>query len=207
MDTRYVALLADAARSRALPGTRRAALQTSLRTAPRAFNRRWKAVVAAGFALTRGDEVEVLLTGPRSVWDIAHHLRQAFPDVDWVFGCGSGPIATPLAPTAPEVDGPCFHAARAALDEAKRRHLVLAFQGFPRDADLNGFAAYYSALYWTWTGKQRRLALELRAPDKPPPPPRGPERVPSALSHMRRRMAWPLVAAGDRIFQTLLEAS
>ena len=207
MDIRYVALLADAARSRDLSGTRRAALQTSLRTAPRVFNRRWKSVVAAGFALTRGDEIEVLLTGPRSVWDIAHHLRHAFPDVDWVFGCGSGPIATPLAPTAPEVDGPCFHAARAALDEAKRRRLVLAFQGFPRDADLNGFAAYYSALYWTWTGRQRRLALELRAPDKPPPPPRGPKRVPSALSHMRRRMAWPLVAAGDRMFQTLLEAS
>ena len=207
MKNRYVALLADAARSRVLPGPRRAALQTSLRAALRAFNRRWKSVVAAGFALTRGDEIEVLLAGPRPVWDIAHHLRHAFPDVDWVFGCGAGTIATPLAPTAPEVDGPCFHAARAALDEAKRRHLVFAFQGFPRDADLNGFAAYYSALYWTWTGRQRRLALDLRSPDTPPPPTQGPQPLPSALSHMRRRMAWPLVSAGDRIFRALLEAS
>ena len=207
MDNRYVALLADAARSRALSAPRRAALQASLRAAARTFNRRWKSVVAAGFALTRGDEIEVLLAGPGPVWSIAHHLRQAFPDVDWVFGCGSGAIATPLAPTAPEVDGPCFHAARSALDEAKGRHLVFAFQGFPRDADLNGFAAYYSALYWTWTGKQRRLALDLRSPDKAAPPAREPRRVPSARSHMRRRMAWPLVAAGDRIFQALLEES
>lgn len=207
MDTRYVALLADAARSRALPATGRAALQAGLRAATRPFNRRWKSAVAAGFALTRGDEIEVLLTGPQPVWDIAHHLRHAFPDVHWVFGCGSGAIATPLAPTAPEVDGPCFHAARAALDEAKRRHQVWAFQGFARDADLNGFAAYYSALYWTWTERQRRVALELRSPDPLPPRARGPARGPSALSHMRRRMAWPLVAAGDRIFQALLEAS
>jgi hypothetical protein len=205
MATQYVALLADAARSRDLPGARRAALQTDLRAAARAFTRRWKPVIAAGFALTRGDEIEVLLTTPRAVWDIAHHVRRAFPAVDWVLACGFGPIATPLAPTAPEVDGPCFHAARAALEEAKRRRLVFAFQGFAQDADLNGFAAYYSALYWTWTDRQRRLAHELRSPGGPPPP--APGRAPSALSHMRRRMAWPLVAAGDRIFQTLLEAS
>ena len=30
--------------------------------------------------------------------------------------------------------------------------------------------------------------------------------VPSAVSHLRRRMAWPLVAAGDKMFRALLEA-
>jgi hypothetical protein len=208
-DKRYVALLADAAGSRALPADRRATLQAALRDATHALNRRWKPVIAARFALTRGDELEGLLTSPGAVWDIVHALRAAFPDVDWVVACGAGTLSTALAPTAPEVDGPCFHAARAALDAAKQHRRVLAFGGFARDAELDGLAAYYSALYWTWTGRQRRLALALRAPPTAlTGTPTGKRQLPtpSAQSHMRRRMAWPMVEAGDGILRTLLAA-
>lgn len=206
----YLALIADATHSRALPEARRAALQTDLRAFTQALNRRWSTTLAARFAVTRGDEIEALLVPPAPLWALVHTLRAAFPDVDWVVACGRGPIATPLARTAPEVDGPCFHAARAALDTAKRERWLLAFRGFARDFELNGFAAYYSALYRTWTARQRRLAHTLRGS-----PPLQARRVgspasvagASARSHMRRRMAWPLVEVGDRIFGTLMEAS
>jgi hypothetical protein len=208
MTTRYVALLADAANSRTLTPTRRATLQAALRAVTQAVNRRWRTAIAARFALTRGDELEGLLHDAAPVWDIVHAVRAAFPDIDWIVACGAGPLSTALAPTAPEVDGPCFHAARAALDEAKHRRQVLAFAGFARDAELNGLAGYYSALYWTWTARQRRFARDLRA-TRPPlleAAAGRPPQAPSAQSHMRRRMAWPLVAAGDRIFRALLEA-
>jgi hypothetical protein len=129
-----------------------------------------------------------------------------FAEADWVVGCGRGTVTTSLAAgklAAPEVDGPCFHAARAAVETAKRERSLVAFQGFG-DADraLSGFAGYYSALYWSWTRRQRQAATAWRFPTAAHP-----KVVPSAISHLRRRMAWPLVERGDKMFRALLEAS
>src|SRR5258708_29021994 len=93
--------------------------------------------------------------------------------------------------TAPKVDGPCFHAARAALEAAKRDRQVLTLSGFPAE-HVPAFAAYYSGLYWSWTARQRALANKWRArgdaearlpqkgPEGPAPRPRCPFRPPQA---------------------------
>src|SRR5438309_127262 len=132
MSSIYIALIADATASRALPPPRRARLQHALRRALPEFNRRWRTALAARFALTLGDEVQALLTTADPVWAISHEVRLRFPDVEWVVACGRGTIATRLerGTTAPEVDGPCFHAARTAMGQAKRRRLLLALGGF-----------------------------------------------------------------------------
>ena len=200
----YVALIADAVHSRALPAARRARLQSALRAALKDFNTRYRRFLAARFAVTLGDELQCLLTSAEPVWEIAHQLRFRFPEVEWVVACGRGPIATPLAATAPEVDGPCFHAARAAMERGKEQRLLLAFGAFgPR---LEPLADYYSALYWGWTPRQRRAATLLRL--GPPAFAAAQLKVDrSAVSHLARRMAWPLVAAGDKMFRAaLLEA-
>ncbi len=202
----YVALIGDAIASRELPAPRRARLQRALRAALPTFNRRWRTTLAARFALTLGDEFQCLLTGPAALWEIAHAVRSELADVDWAFACGRGPVTTPLTPgiTAPEVDGPCFHAARAAMDRAKRRHLLFAFQGFGEaDPVLNALASYYSALYWSWTPRQRATAKLLRS-GGPALAARRLRVDRSAISHLGRRMAWPLVAQGDTIFANLL---
>jgi hypothetical protein len=204
----YVAVLADVVNSRALPPRHRARLQAQLHTRLRTeLNQRraWRPGIAAGFAIARGDEIEGLLTGASLVWDIAHWLRRAFADVDWIIACARGPISTALATTALEVDGPCFHAARAALEEAKGERRVFTFRGFSPPVD--ALAAYYSALYWSWTPRQRRQASMLRWRDAAGDT-RGDRKVhPTAVSHMKRRMAWPLVAAGDMMFRAaILEA-
>src|SRR5213594_4612735 len=115
-DNRYVALIADAVASRTLAPRARARLQSDVRASLGDLNRRWRRAIAAKFAVTRGDEIEGLLGNAAAVWDIAHWIRLKFAEADWVIACGRGAITTPLAPTAPEVDGPCFHAARGALD-------------------------------------------------------------------------------------------
>src|SRR5436305_1496468 len=131
MSKRYIALIADATASRLLPPARRARLQADARAAALELNRGYARVLAARFAVTLGDELQCLLPSPAPLWEIAHQIRARLPAVDWVVGCGLGPISTPLAPTAPEIDGPCFHQARAALDRAKRLRLVFTFGGFP----------------------------------------------------------------------------
>jgi hypothetical protein len=207
MSTTYVACIADIVASRTLAPARRESLQQRLHVAASALNRdrRWHDSLAARFALTAGDELQGLLTGARGIWALSHALRAEFPDVTWIFACGRGTLTTRLTPAraAPELDGPCFHAARAALDAAKRRRRVFAFGGFP--ADLEGLAGYYSALYWSWTPRQRVTAALLRLYT--------PEQVAgrleidrSAVSHLSRRMGWPHAVAGDSVFKTMLEA-
>lgn len=196
----YVAVLADAIGSRALAPHARARLQTQLHAGLTDLNRRraWRPAIAAGFALARGDEIEGLLTDASHLWDIAHWLRRAFADVDWIIACARGPISTALAKTALEVDGPCFHAARAALEEAKQRRQVFTLRGFTSAAD--ALAAYYSALYWSWTPRQRRQASALRTDTG------ALLKVhPTAISHMKRRMAWPLVAEGDKMLRAAIQ--
>jgi hypothetical protein len=205
MSTRsYIALIADATASRALAPPRRARLQTEVRAATKELNRRFARALAARFAVTLGDELQGLLATAAPVWEITHHIRSRLAQVDWVVACGRGAISTPLARTAPEMDGPCFHAARGAMERAKRQRLVLTFGGFP--PALEPLADYYSALYWSWTPRQRRAATLLRlGPPAAAAAALGVDR--SAVSHLARRMAWPLVAAGDKIFRTLLEAT
>src|SRR5256885_17116776 len=118
MATTYVALIADAVGSRALAPKLRARLQTDLRGAVRDFNARYRRSLAARFAVTLGDELQALFTGPDPVWDLSHALRHEFPNVDWVIAWGRGGLTTPLhrGAAAPELDGPCFPAAPAPLD-------------------------------------------------------------------------------------------
>src|SRR5437870_7715074 len=202
MSKTYVALIADAIASRELPPAARARLQADARTAGKDLNQRYRRVLAARFAVTLGDELQCLCPTPQPVGDVAPDLGARLPTVDWVVACGRGPITTPLAPTAPEMDGPCFHEARAAMDRAKRQRQVFTFGGFA--SALDPLASYYSALYWSWTPRQRRTATLLRLGD----PTAAASRLDvdrSAISHLARRMAWPLVAAGDKMFRALLE--
>jgi len=206
MTNGYVALIADVAASRTLSARARAALQNDIRAAVRALNARYRKHLAARFAVTLGDELQGLFTSAAPVWEVSHDLRARFPTTEWVVACGRGGLTTAIRPgvTAPELDGPCFHAARRALEEAKRQGLVLAFAGFT--PAVTACSAYYAALYRGWTARQRIVATAQRAN----PRARLDELSrllhvgPSAISHLRTRMAWPLVAAGDKVFQDLL---
>ena len=202
----YIALIGDVIASRALPAADRARLQRHLRAAIPDFNRRWRRSLAARFAVTLGDEWQCLLTSAAPIWEIVHVIRATLAEVEWVIACGRGPVTTPLVKgiAAPEVDGPCFHEARAAMDSAKRTRQLFAFGGFgPAEPVLNGLARYYAALYWSWTPRQRHAATLLRQGG--PALAAAQLRVSrSAVSHLAGRMAWPLVAAGDRIFATML---
>jgi len=201
MSKSYVALIADAIASRELPPAARARLQADARAAAKDLNQRYRRVLAARFAVTLGDELQCLLPTPQPVWHLAHDLRARLPTVDWVVACGRERLLRPSR-HGPEMDGPCFHAARAAMDRGKRQRQVFAFGGFA--PALEPLASYYSALYWSWTPRQRRAATLLRLGDQAAAAARlDVDR--SAISHLARRMAWPLVAAGDKMFRALLE--
>lgn len=197
MSHSYIAIIGDAVASRRLPTLRRQRLQRELRAVLAEANRRWRRVVAARFAVALGDQFEGLLQGPEQLWEVLQWLRAELRGVEWVLACGRGRIMTPLAATAPEVDGPCFHLARAALEEGKRKRLLVAFGGF--DPMVTALGHYYSALYWSWTARQREVATQLRVTGRG----RLSDQLrvtPSAVSHVTSRIAWRLVEVGDAAF-------
>jgi hypothetical protein len=201
--TQYVAVLADAVGSRRLAAPARQALQQQLRAALTTANRKWRKTISARFAITLGDQLEGLLTLEAPLWDIVHYLRAELVG-DWIIACGRGPLSTAPGPSVIELDGPCFHEAREALERAKQQRLVLAFGGY--DAVANAFGAYYSALYWTWTSRQRQAAALLRTMEPAAVAERlGVDR--SAISHLTRRISWRQVEAGDAAFRKYLETA
>jgi hypothetical protein len=109
---------------------------------------------------------------------------------------------TAISASVVELDGPCFHHAREALERAKPERLVLAFGGY--DEIATAFGAYYSALYWTWTSRQREAAALLRTLE-PADVAKRLDVDRSAVSHLTRRMNWRQVAEGDAAFRRYLE--
>lgn len=199
---RYIAVLGDAIASRALEPAARALLQERLRGALAAANRRWRSALAARFGIVLGDQFEGLLRHRAALWDVVQFLRAELAGADWVIACSLGRVATPLARTAAEMDGPAFHRGRETLEAAKREGRILAFAGF--DPAVDALARHHAALYWSWTARQREVAVLLRVH----PPAGVAERLGvdrSAVSHVARRLRWRLVASADRSFRDLLE--
>ena len=205
VNPQYSVVIGDAVASRALAVDERTTLQARLHDVLADVNRRWAGAVAAPFTIVLGDQFEGVLEADAPAWDVIHFLRAELRAVDWIIACGRGAITTPLSGATPELDGPSFHLAREALEQAKANRMVLAFAGFADDS-LAALAAYYSALYWSWTSRQRRVANMLRVIEPSDVAERlGVDR--SAISHVSRRMRWDLVTAADAAFRRRLEAS
>lgn len=79
---------------------------------------------------TAGDEIQMLVKD-------AHHALAAIlslsRDRQWSVGCGVGGVSAPLPTNAREAGGPAFVAARAAVNDAKKRDTRFALRG-RRDA-------------------------------------------------------------------------
>ena len=65
-----------------------------------------------------GDEIQVLTADAHTVLEIALRLHRSGT---WSVGIGVGPVRTPLPAETREASGGAFHAARDAVDDAKKR--------------------------------------------------------------------------------------
>lgn len=115
----YWAVIGDIVHSRALKD--RAAWQRRLEAVLSEADQRFGAGLAAGWTLTLGDEFQALYRAPDAIPPAIEWLLGALDPVRLRFGVGRGTLATELKPRAVGMDGPVFHAARKALDHAKRK--------------------------------------------------------------------------------------
>ncbi|MEM7778479.1 MAG: SatD family protein, partial [Pseudomonadota bacterium] len=154
----YIAVNIDIIDSRSIDTDQRSALQHSLH----ALLERLQATVqhAAQPALVRGDELQFLVQRPRAALDLFWHALFDLHPYGFRAGFGVGSISThaeDLSETSTlELDGPCYHAARRAIQAAKRSQsrLCCVYSGQRHDKlnarwlvqDFNHIARLQSAL-------------------------------------------------------------
>jgi hypothetical protein len=161
---RYIAVIADMVRSRDVPASQRRVLQKRFTRLTVNLNQNYRRTIASKFVITLGDEFQGLLNSAVLIPDLIWRLEQDFPERELRVGIGFGTLDTPLQKYAINIDGPVLHAARAAIEHAKRtRALGGVFRGF---GDLDDISNGIARLLWfqrsRWTPAQRSIAGLLR---------------------------------------------
>jgi hypothetical protein len=160
----YIAIIADMVRSRDLSRPQRRLLQQQFSNLITKLNQQYRKTIAAKFVITLGDEFQGILHSAAVIPDLIWHLEQDFPRRELRVGIGFGTLDTPIQKYAINIDGPVLHAARAAIELAKKtKAMGGVFRGF-NDLDniLNGVARLLWFQRSRWTPAQRRIASLLR---------------------------------------------
>ncbi|MGQ0721362.1 MAG: SatD family protein [Candidatus Eiseniibacteriota bacterium] len=167
---RFVAILGDLVASREVEN--RARLQAKLKTTLRQLAARepLRSVRVAGPEIAAGDEVQLLLRvreeslPGHAVLGFLRDLTEALRPTQIAFGVGLGGLSTKVSSAVREMDGPCFHRARRALQVAKRGGRWAVVEGFapfkdfpPFDDSVNSMLRLTGDIRRGWTDRQREI--------------------------------------------------
>lgn len=124
--------------------------------------------------VTVGDEFQGLFAWPADAIQTAIEVWEAMAPQKVAFGLGWGTISTDLDPAhIGNNDGPCFHAARAALSWARQGGLMMQVAGFDvlgpgrfrgrRDDQANRVLQLTSRIRSRWTPRQIEVIRAVRS--------------------------------------------
>lgn len=158
----FVVVIGDIVGSRQLPD--RAVAQDRLREAVAAFNAKSEYELAAPLEVTGGDEIKTILEDPVVCVDVITQLSEALHPMAMAWGVGRGPITTSWVPDVGNLDGPCFHLARQASEEASNDGIWARAHGFTPldDRVLGTLFRLMGAIRSTWTEKQMAYVRSAR---------------------------------------------
>lgn len=158
----YVVVIGDVVESREL--TDRASAQDELRSVIDVFNRERDDALAAPLKLTGGDEMKTLLEDPVLAVDVIVQVTEAAHPIALAWGIGRGPLATSWVPDVGELDGPCFHRARRAIEAASADKAWARASGFSEvdDVVVSALFRLLGSIRSSWTDKQRTYVRSVR---------------------------------------------
>ena len=190
----FVALIGDVVGSRQVES--RAGLQRDLERATGQVNKTLATALAAPLTLTAGDEIQGLFRDPAAVLVAVVDVADAVFPARLVHGLGLGPLETDLGPDPALLDGPCFHRAREALQEARGEGSWLVARGLgePGDAVVSALFRLVGELRSRWTVIQAEHVRHARG--------RPQKEVAEHLRKAESTVSESLKAAG---FQAVLE--
>jgi hypothetical protein len=159
---RYLALIGDIRGSRHLDD--RQGVQERLRADLATLEQRFAADLAAGFVITTGDEFQALLADPAAGVPVVIACDTMLSGLRLRYGLGWGTLSTRLEERAVGMDGPCFHAARQAIETAKAKDRWLAVRGLPAPAEsvLDALLDLIAAVRAGWTSRQAEAVARRR---------------------------------------------
>lgn len=131
-------------------------LRPTLLKVTSAINERFGTCLAVPFGITLGDEFQGLVKEPAVCPRIIHHLRLLLHPLKCRVGVGMGEIASPLAASTSEMEGPAFSRSRAALEKARNtnRHTVYDSGIEALDVAANTISQLIDLTQSEWTSKQ-----------------------------------------------------
>lgn len=190
----FLALIGDVEASRQVEN--RARLQRELERATARVNQVLGPALASPLTLTAGDEIQALFRDPAAAVDAVVEVADAVFPARLVHGLGLGPLETDLGPDPALLDGPCFHRARQALQEARGEGSWLIARGLqePGDAVVSALFRLLGELRSRWTEIQAEHVRHARE--------RPQKEVAERLRKAESTVSESLKAAG---FQAVLE--
>lgn len=151
----FLAVIGDVVGSRGVQD--RKELQRRLRKAIDLVNERFSAGIASHFVLTIGDEFQGLLHSVKEIDRLMALFRSIVHPVELRMGLGVGRLDTTLEPIALGMDGPCFHRARAAIEQAERRATLIEVVAEAEEACFGIYSLLYAGLRYGWTERQQQV--------------------------------------------------
>lgn len=150
----YLAAIGDLIGSRDMND--RSSVQGRVHKAIDQVNEELAGSLAAPIKLTGGDEWKVLLGAPPLVADVIDRISDALHPAQARWGIGWGKLATPLSRDVGTLDGPCFHNAREAIEQAAKERAWVRVEGFSplHDEVLSALFGTLGALRASWTEHQ-----------------------------------------------------
>lgn len=121
-----------------------------------AINEQFGDSLAVPFGITLGDEFQGLVKEPAACPRITHYLRLLIHPLECRVGVGIGEIASPLAASTSEMEGPAFSRSRAAIEKARRTNRRTVYESGidALDTAANTISLLVDLIEAEWTDKQ-----------------------------------------------------
>lgn len=156
----YCAIIGDIVGSRKLPD--RHDVQKKFQAMAEKANLQYGSDIVSPFTVTIGDEFQVLLKSVQVAPKVIDNVIREMTPIELVFGVGIGSIVTDINPElAIGMDGPAFHFARKAIEQAKKKKPKIVYRSDFAGMDMINSLLYFIESCSTRRTKRQKQVLEL----------------------------------------------
>jgi hypothetical protein len=163
MAKEYCVIIGDIVQSKEIKNRR--VFQRKFSGILRKINKEFASNVVSKFTITIGDEFQGVLKDLSQSYNIIDKIQEMFYPVKLRFGVGWGKITTSIKKEAVGMDGPAFHRAREAIEEAEKTKLGIIFKlnKLEENLSINTLVHCLENIKNSWTARQREVtALYLK---------------------------------------------
>lgn len=200
----YYAVIGDLNRSRDLEN--RAEIQQQMQAVIAQLNAQTAGRHTASLKLTAGDEVQGISEDPRYALEVIVALSDAVAPARFSWGLGFGELSTDASDDVALMDGPCFHAAREALEATRQKggwFEVSGIEGYSATV-LNAMMNLMGAIREDWTAKQAAYVRQARDHAQIEVA-RAAGKAPSTISRALRATRFERIIEGENAARLIME--